>query len=268
MPYENIDAIAVAVAAGLAVLVAAVSVWKKLLTPAATGVSAAILVAAAVFTGYAGIALYVSAFLVSGVISFIGRKKRAKLEEGLHKRSGARGAVQVICNGLPALIFAAVWFSTGIQSFYTAFVAALAAGFADSAASDIGILSRREARSILTFRPVKRGLSGGVTPLGTLSALLGALFVAAVALPFGNGYGALSLAVAFAAAFAGTLADSVLGASAQALYRCNECGELTEKEIHCGSPASLVRGARFMVNVLVNLISLLFAGAFAAAVVL
>lgn len=264
MPYENIDAIAVAVAAGLAVLVAAVSVWKKLLTPAAAGVAAAILVAAAVFTGYAGITLYVSAFLVSGVISFIGRKKRAKLEEGLHKRSGARGAVQVVCNGLPALIFAAVWFSTGIQSFYTAFVAALAAGFADSAASDIGILSRLEARSILTFRPVKRGLSGGVTPLGTLSALLGALFVAAVALPFGNGYGIVSLAVAFAAAFAGTLADSVLGASAQALYRCDVCGELTEKEKHCDAPARLVRGVRFIDNDAVNFVSLVIAGAVAA----
>ncbi len=268
MPYEDIDVIAVAVAAGVAVAVAALSLFKKLLTPAATAVAAVILVAATVFTGYAGLALYAGAFLMSGILSFVGRKTRAEREAGIHKRTGTRGVVQVICNGLPALIFSAVWFSTGISSFYTAFVASLAAGFADSAASDMGILSRCTARSILTFRPVKRGLSGGVTPLGTLSAFLGAIFVAAVALPFGNGYGIVSFAVAFAAAFAGTLADSVLGASLQALYRCNECGELTEKEIHCGSPATLVRGARFMDNDLVNLISLLFAGAFAAAIAL
>lgn len=268
MPYENIDVIAVAVAAGVAVAVAALSLFKKLLTPAATAVAAVILVAATVFTGYAGLALYAGAFLMSGILSFVGRKTRAEREAGIHKRTGTRGVVQVICNGLPALIFSAVWFSTGIQSFYTAFVAALAAGFADSAASDIGILSRCTARSILTFRPVKSGLSGGVTPLGTLSAFLGAIFVAALALPFGNGYDVIRFAVAFAAAFAGTLADSVLGASLQALYRCNECGELTEKEIHCGSPATLVRGARFMDNDLINLISLLFAGALAAAIAL
>lgn len=268
MPYENIDVIAVAVAAGVAVAVAALSLFKKLLTPAATAVAAVILVAATVFTGYAGLTLYAGAFLLSGILSFVGRKRRAEREAGIHKRTGTRGVVQVICNGLPALVFAAVWFSTGIQSFYTAFVASLAAGFADSAASDIGILSRRTARSILTFRPVKRGLSGGVTPLGTLSAFLGAIFVAALALPFGNGYGIVSFAVAFAAAFAATLADSVLGASLQALYRCNECGELTEKEIHCGAPTTLIRGARVMDNDLVNFISLIFAGALAAAVVL
>ena len=268
MPYESIDVIAIAASAGTAVVIAAIAVWKKLLTPAATAIAAVILVAATTFTGYAGLTLYAGAFLASGIISFAGRKKRAEREAGLHKRTGARGVVQVICNGLPALIFAAVWFSTGIQSFYTAFVASLAAGFADSAASDIGILSRCTARSILTFRPVKRGLSGGVTPLGTLSAFSGAIFVAAIALPFGNGYGIVSFVIAFAAAFAGALTDSVLGASVQALYRCNSCGELTEKEMHCGEPAALIRGARFMDNDLVNLISLLFAGALAAAIAL
>ena len=268
MPYENIDVVAIAAAAGVAVAVAALAILKKLLTPAATAVAAVILVTATVFTGYAGLVLYAGAFLLSGVISLAGKKKRAEREEGIHKRTGTRGVVQVICNGLPALVFAAVWFSTGIQSFYTAFVASLAAGFADSAASDIGILSRRTARSILTFRPVKRGLSGGVTALGTLSALAGAIFVSALALPFGNGYGAVYFAIAFAAAFAATLADSVLGASLQALYRCDECGELTEKEIHCGAPTTLIRGARFMDNDLVNFISLIFAGALAAAVVL
>ncbi|WP_036586443.1 DUF92 domain-containing protein, partial [Paenibacillus darwinianus] len=62
------------------------------------------------------------------------------------------------------------------------------------------------------------------------------------------------------AGLAGAFADSVLGATVQAMYRCRVCGSETERAAHCGPPAELVRGLRMMTNDLVNLCASVFAG--------
>jgi uncharacterized membrane protein len=51
---------------------------------------------------------------------------------------------------------------------------------------------------------------------------------------------------------AGSFVDSLLGATIQAKYRCEVCGKMTERTIHCGSPAHLIGGMRRMDNDAVN----------------
>jgi uncharacterized membrane protein len=88
---------------------------------------------------------------------------------------------------------------------------------------------------------------GAVTPLGTLASLAGALVI-------GAGHAALRLGVA---GLAGSLADSALGATLQAVYVCPGCGQRTEDRRHAhGSDApalSLVRGRPLVTNDTVNL---------------
>lgn len=60
---------------------------------------------------------------------------------------------------------------------------------------------------------------------------------------------------------AGSLIDSWLGAVCQVMYRCRECGKEIEKSLHCHSKAERIRGASWMTNDAVNMISSFLGGA-------
>jgi uncharacterized protein (TIGR00297 family) len=139
---------------------------------------------------------------------------------------------------------------------------ALAAATADTWATEIGILATRPPRSILTWRPVAPGTSGGVNLLGMLAMVAGAAFIA---------FGARALAIAVPVAavvlggFLGAIADSVVGATLQDRRWCDTCPKSTERMIHgCGTPTRHAGGITIVDNDLVNLIAT-FAGAAIAA---
>jgi len=52
----------------------------------------------------------------------------------------------------------------------------------------------------------------------------------------------------------GNLLDSVLGATLQARYRCERCGEVIERAQHCGLAAIPTVGWRWVSNDVVNLL--------------
>ena len=58
----------------------------------------------------------------------------------------------------------------------------LAAATADTWATEVGTLAGGTPRSIRTLRPVPAGTSGGVSVVGTLASVLGALLLPALAL--------------------------------------------------------------------------------------
>ena len=178
---------------------------------------------------------------------------------------GRRRAVQVLANGAVAAAgaLAARWH----PAFLAAFAGAVAAAAADTWSTEIGARSRREPRLITTGRPVAPGTSGGVTEIGTAGGLLGALVVAGSCVVVG--LAPLERAAWIAAAgLAGTLADSLLGATLQVRFRCRRCGATTENPgHHCPEGAALVResGVRWMTNDAVNLLATLVGAALALA---
>jgi uncharacterized membrane protein len=98
-----------------------------------------------------------------------------------------------------------------------------------------------------------------VTPLGLAAAVGGALAVAlpAALLTSARERGGASrmrlLGAVTLAGVAGSLIDSALGATWQAMSWCPACATWTERSVHrCGTPTEVRRGARWMTNDAVN----------------
>jgi uncharacterized protein (TIGR00297 family) len=123
-----------------------------------------------------------------------------------HPHAG-RSAGQVVANGGVAAIAA-------LAGSWPAFAGSLAAAASDTWATEIGGLSRTPPRRITTGKPVPAGTSGGITALGTGAGVLGAAFMAGVAILVASGGPRLALAVA-AAGIGGMLIDSFIGATLQ-----------------------------------------------------
>jgi len=218
------------------------------------------------------------AFFVSSTFWSKWKKKHASKSgaEKNYSKGSRRDAGQVTANGGVGLFLCAVYGFWPEQWLLYAFVGVMASVNADTWATEIGALSRRAPVSVRTLRRVAPGTSGGVTPLGSLAALGGGAFIGACAMllaqaPTGWSAAAvpappaLALLLAGAAAgLAGAFADSWLGATVQAMYRCRVCGSETERAVHCGSASERIRGFGWMTNDAVNLLSSLMAGALAA----
>jgi uncharacterized protein (TIGR00297 family) len=218
------------------------------------GAVAAFLVGTATFgaLGLPGACVLLAFFVSSVGLSRVGKARKAALvDAGKH---GPRDGTQVFANGGVAALCAVLALG-GDQRFAAAFAGAFAAAAADTWATEIGTLIGGQPRSILTFRTIAPGLSGGVTLAGTLASIAGALLVAAVAAVAAvgapAGFGAFA-AIAFAGV-AGSLADSVLGASIQSLRWCPQCERACETDPHaCGANTRPIRGATWFGNDAVN----------------
>ncbi|MGA7746527.1 MAG: DUF92 domain-containing protein [Candidatus Aquilonibacter sp.] len=196
--------------------------------------------------GWRGAVVLFAFFIPSTLLSHVGRaRKREFVDIG---KQGARDAWQVGANGGVATLAMLASLHYG-PPMLAAFAGALAAASADTWATEIGTLARGEPRSILTFRPLATGLSGGITLQGSLAQLGGAALIALVA---------LSLHVApfwpvFAGGVIGSIADSVLGATLQALRYCPQCRRDCETNPHvCGTPTVIRRGLSWFDNDAVN----------------
>lgn len=165
-----------------------------------------------------------------------------------------RSAKQVLAVGLLAVCFLIAYRLTEVRLFVYLYTLALAEEFADSVASDIGRLTNGKNYDILTFKQVDKGISGGVSLLGTFCALIASFALPLVAVAYG-----VTDRIVYAAigglAFVGTLVDSVIGAAVQALYVCNRCGKQTEVSVHCGISARLAKGIAVVDNTVVNFIT-------------
>ncbi|MDR1093776.1 MAG: DUF92 domain-containing protein [Clostridiales bacterium] len=179
-----------------------------------------------------------------------------------------RTAIQVFCNSAPALLFAALFYFTGKAACLVGAYGALAFSLADTLASEIGILSKKLPLDVATFKPVQRGLSGGVSPLGLIASAAGAAAIAACplfdaalnppALAAPYALNPLAAVMVFCGGFLGALFDSLLGSRFQAKYLLPDGAGLTENA--GGGPYHLARGFRFVDNNAVNLLSCAFAG--------
>jgi uncharacterized protein (TIGR00297 family) len=235
-----------------------------------SGALAATLLGTVIFGigGFGWAVLLLAFFISSSALSRLFRRKKKGLENTFAKGS-QRDAGQVAANGaIAGLLVLLDVAMPSAEWVWAAYAAALAAANADTWATELGVLSKRMPRLITTGKPVERGTSGGISSAGTLAALSGSALIALLAVmfwqgqfPLLNGEQAVSavsvlarLTVIALAGLAGSLLDSLLGATVQATYACPTCEKETERHpLHtCGSPTHLIRGWPWMNNDWVN----------------
>ncbi|MGV0624343.1 DUF92 domain-containing protein [Mycolicibacter minnesotensis] len=166
------------------------------------------------------------------------------------RAGGMRTMSQVAVNaGLPVLVPVIGYACTGDPIWYAVSIGGIAAGIADSWASEIGRFSTREPVSLRTLRRVPKGTSGAVSPLGSGASGLAALAVGG----FGALFGGLAMVpVGVAAGCLGSLVDTLIGAGVQARFVCDTCQDTVEDSTHCGAPTRASTGWRLMGNDMVN----------------
>lgn len=200
--------------------------------------------------------LLVAYFASSVALTRFRASIKAARTESVVAKSGPRDALQVLANGFVFAFAAALWITAGWEGWRILGTAALAGAAADTWATEIGTLVGREPRSILTWRRVPTGTSGGVSGAGLVAAVAGSAFVAIGTVAVG--WPRETIVAALVGGLAGSTIDSLLGATLQQRRWCDECHSLTERATHrCGARTRLVGGLSWMDNDVVNATSTL-----------
>ncbi|MEO8193362.1 MAG: DUF92 domain-containing protein [Gemmatimonadales bacterium] len=237
----------------LATIIALAAHAKRSLS--ASGALAAVAVATAcAAAGWSWAWMLIAFFTSATLLSKFGEGAKRARTGDIVEKGGERDVWQVLANGgvFAALAIASLaWPSVLWQA---AGAGAIAASTSDTWATEIGTLSSAVPRSIITRTRVPPGTSGGVTPIGTITGLAGAIFIAIVALL--AGWPLRAACAAIVGGFAGSLVDSIVGASIQRKRWCEQCGHGTERAVHtCGTVTMPAGGFRWLGNDLVNLVS-------------
>ena len=162
--------------------------------------------------GYKSFLLMFTFFLVGSVATRLGYARKAARGVA-EKRGGARSWREAVANTLPGAFFSILVITTHHER---AFLMALTASFAEAAgdtiSSEIGQWLSARAYLITTFRPVPPGENGGVSLPGSIAGMLASTLIVALAFSMGL-VGRGGAAITLAAAVAGNVLDSVLGAT-------------------------------------------------------
>lgn len=240
-------------------LAAALAYWRGSL--AASGAVGALLVGTVIF-GFGGwiwgvlLALF---FVSSSLLSHYKEREKQAVAEKFDK-GHRRDLGQVLANGGAGAIVALFQGIFPAPFWLPLFLGTMATVTADTWATELGTLSQRPPRLLTTGRVVPVGTSGGISPFGTAVSLIGGVIIGlaagllsqsnVVGLTITGGLGGL----------AGSLGDSLLGATVQQIYTCDICQKETEKSFHCGQPTRPLRGWGWMNNDMVNFLSSIFGG--------
>jgi len=224
-----------------------------------SGALAATIVGTIVFGigGWQWAILLLTFFITSSGLSRMFKKRKLGLDEKFSK-GHERDAGQVFGNGGLATAFVlvhALYPESNIG--WVGFAAALAAVNADTWATELGVLNPHPPRMITDLRKrVEKGTSGGISLYGTLASLIGSSIIAllAVLLSSTHSLNTDHFLLITASGLAGSLFDSFLGATVQAMYYCPTDKKETEKHpLHtCGTATVHIRGWQWLDNDWVN----------------
>ncbi len=214
--------------------------------------------------------IVVAVFFILGVVFTLykyGFKRKLGSAQG---KGGARNWPHILANGGLASVFA-IWNLLAPWAPLAAmFLGAIATSAADTAATELGLLSHSQPRLIThPSRVVTPGTSGGVSRLGFVGAAFASLVIGALAVPLGilpNPY--LLVPLCIASGIVGAVVDSLIGAAVQRKGYCVICMKPTEALRHCGERTAATTGSPLVENNVVNLLSTVAGAAVSLAIFL
>jgi uncharacterized protein (TIGR00297 family) len=203
-----------------------------------------------------GIALIVF-FVSSSVVTRLGKRRKRQLEGEAFQHGGGRTWVQAVSNA-PATLFCLAMLARGGDvggSLTRAYAAQLAAMQGDTWSSELGVLASTAPRLVTTLRAVPAGTNGAVSLGGLAGAAVGGaiLGVALALTDLLQGGASLSVAAIVTAvlwALAGSLLDSLLGATLQ--YSGHDGQRVVE---HPGPGVKHISGRPLLDNHQINLLT-------------
>lgn len=199
-------------AVGLSVAFALCAWGLRAVTASAalTGVFLSVIVCLA--AGPAALFPILIVFLLTWVTTRIGHRRKERL--GTAERSHGRGPLQILANvGVTAICAAPLIFvGHGRNILLAGASAALAEAAGDTVSSELGQAFAGTPRLITSWRRVTPGQDGGISFIGTLFSLF-AIAIVCVACEWSNLLVSRFYWTVFAAAFFGTIVDSLLGAT-------------------------------------------------------
>jgi uncharacterized protein (TIGR00297 family) len=205
-------------------LVVAILIPKKLLTPAGLINAWGLGVVVWGTLGWRGYGVVMFYFLVGSAVTRIGMAQ--KQAEGIaEKRDGARGPENVWGSAFTATIcalgVAAIrlgWLDPGWESLLLlGYVASFSTKLADTTASEVGKAYGKSTFLITTLKPVPRGTEGAVSLEGTLAGIVGGITICLVAYSLGM-ITLTGVIICTIAAFIATNLESVIGATLQSKF--------------------------------------------------
>lgn len=175
----------------------------------------------------------------------------------LKKEKEKRNSLQVISNIVFAIIALVLFRVTDNAKYLLVFSSVLSVSLCDTVASTTGTKLAKKVYSITKFVELPKGVSGGVSLVGTLSGFSAGLYLSVVCFVVANllkiDWGIKYSLVVWFGGFAGMLVDSLLGERLQKKYFCNKCNRLSDKKYCCDTLCERIGG--FLTNSQVNVVS-------------
>ncbi len=167
--------------------------------------------------GWMSVVIYL---LFGSLVTKIGFK--FKKEQGIaEKRGGRRGPENVWGSSATGLFLAIMtkFNAANVVMFKIGFAASFAAKLADTFGSEIGKRFGRDTYLITSFKKVERGTEGGISLEGTLSSVLGSIFMAFIMLRLSIISTKYHFIIVIVSGFLATLSESIIGAEFQNKYK-------------------------------------------------
>ncbi len=212
----------------------------------------------------------IASFFILGVGFTWYKYEHKKRMGGAQEKGGSRSWPNILANGGLAAIFGLGELAGGGPALAVLYLGAMSAAASDTVATEVGLLNKSPPRLITRLGTVvSPGTSGGVTKLGLAGSLLASFTIGLIAAGLevpSRLSAALIILSAIGGGVAGSLADSLVGATLQRKGACAVCGASTESLVHCGKPALTKSGYGFIDNNVVNLLATLVGALVALAV--
>ena len=224
------------------------------------------------FGGWAFGLTLIAFFLASSALSRYKQQRKQRIAGEKFEKSGERDLGQTLANGGAGALLA-LWYGLAGEPLgvLALFAGVMATVTADTWATEIGVLANEQPHHIFTRKLVAPGTSGGITRTGTLASAGGALFIGLVLtlllrIEHSSWQGWL-IPAALIGGVGGGLADSMLGATLQVMYRTAQGEETERAHDSAGRAHQLSRGWRWMNNDAVNVLSSLLGALLAFTIV-